>query len=92
MDMAELEKAIGTIKIAVSDTEKEELLAGLKDFLRWLEPVKKIDTANVEPAFFSHGAVNILREDRSEKSDISTLRRAAPDFDEGFYRVPPVID
>ncbi|HED23919.1 MAG TPA: Asp-tRNA(Asn)/Glu-tRNA(Gln) amidotransferase subunit GatC [Firmicutes bacterium] len=92
MKMEDLEKAIRTIKIAVSDAEKEKLLVGLNDFLHWLEPVRETDTTGVDPVFFSHGTVNILRDDRPETADTAALRRAAPNFDEGFYRVPPIID
>lgn len=89
---SELEKAIEAIKIEVTLKEREKLDRELSKFFQWLKPLLSVDTAGIEQVLISHGAVNVLREDYARQGDPAELQEPAPDFTEGFYLVPPIIE
>ncbi len=87
-----VEKASRAVKIEVSTIEQEALARELDDFLQWLEPMLELNTNQAEQVLFSHGAVNVLREDCPRQSNLAELQEAAPNFAGGFYLVPPIIE
>ncbi len=89
---ADLEKAIRTIKIEVNSREREELNGELERFLKWLEPLLAVETGSVEPVLLGHGALNVLSEDRAEPGETAKIHKAASNFEEGFYKVPPIME
>lgn len=86
------EKAVKMCKLDLPEDEQENLYQQLGGFMRWLEPLLEVDTTEVEPMLFGHNAVNVLREDFVHKSAAAELQEAAPEFAEGFYLVPPIIE
>jgi len=89
---AGLEKAIRAIKIEVDSREREELNGELEKFLKWLEPLLAVETGSVQPILLGHGAFNVLREDRAEPGKAAELQKAVSNFEEGFYKVPPIME
>ncbi len=87
-----LDKATQVIKIAVSAEERKQLAEELSCFMNWLEPLLAVDSSGFEQVLTSHGAVNVVRSDHARLVDKTDLQKAAPDFDEGFYQVPPIIE
>ncbi len=87
-----LEQAIRVIKVEIDPAGQEQMLGELSSFLNWLEPLRQVDTGDVDPLLFGHVSANVLREDQAVASDLADLRKAAPNFDDGFYRVPPIIE
>lgn len=87
-----LDKAAQVIKIAVSTEESGQLAEELNCFMNWLEPLLAVDSSASEQVLTSHGAVNVMRSDHARLVDKTDLQKAAPDFDEGFYQVPPIIE
>jgi aspartyl/glutamyl-tRNA(Asn/Gln) amidotransferase C subunit len=90
--LEELDKAVNVIKIEITSEEKEELAVELSIFLEWLEPLLAIDTGDVDQVLIGHGAVNVLRDDKVQSGELDELQKAASNFDQGFYQVPPVIE
>jgi len=90
--LEELDKAVNVIKIEIASGEKEELAVELSIFLKWLEPLLAIDTDDVDQVLIGHGAVNVLRADKVQSGELDELQKAASNFDQGFYQVPPVIE
>jgi len=45
-----------------------------------------------EQVLTSHGVVNVLRSDDARLVEKADLQKAAPDFEDGFYQVPPIIE
>ncbi len=88
----DLDKAIDVIKIEITPDEKKQLAVNLKEYLQWLEPLLNVDTSGLVEMINSHGAVNVLRDDKAQGGDRQLLQQSASDFDEGFYQVPPVIE
>lgn len=89
---AALDNAMRAVKIEFSPAEKERLLEEMAAFQQWLEPLLAVDTAGNEPLLFSHRGVNVIKEGRPEAGDPERLQNAAANFDEGFYRVPSIIE
>ena len=87
-----LEQAIRVIKIEIDPGRQEQLLGELKCFLGWLEPLRQVETGDVEPLLFGHFSANVLREDQAVAAELTDLRKTAPNFEDGFYQVPPIID
>jgi aspartyl/glutamyl-tRNA(Asn/Gln) amidotransferase C subunit len=87
-----LDMAIQAIKIEIDEAEGRKLCSELEELLKWLEPLLAVDTTGTGQVLISHGAVNVLREDRSKNGCMADLQESAPDFVEGFYMVPPIIE
>jgi len=86
------DKAVKTAKLGLSEDEHDRLYQQLGVFLNWLNPLLEVDTAGIEPILLGHNSVNVLREDCARKGVMAELQEAAPEFDQGFYRVPPIIE
>lgn len=87
-----LEQAIRVIKIEIDPGGQEQLLGELECFLGWLEPLRQVDTNDVDPLLFGHVSANVMREDQAVAGELTDLRNTAPNFDDGFYQVPPIIE
>ena len=87
-----LDKAAQVIKIAVPSEESAQLAEELNCLMNWLEPLLAVDSSGSDQVLTSHGAVNVMRSDHARLVDKTDLQKAAPDFDEGFYQVPPIIE
>ncbi|MGM0651370.1 MAG: Asp-tRNA(Asn)/Glu-tRNA(Gln) amidotransferase subunit GatC [Bacillota bacterium] len=86
------EKAVKMVKLDLPEDERESLYQQLGGFMRWLEPLLEVETTEVEPMLLGHNAVNVLRKDSVHKSAAAELQETAPEFVEGFYLVPPIIE
>lgn len=86
------DKAVQAIKIAVSAEERAQLAEELSCFMDWLEPLLVVDSSGFEQVLTSHGAANVVRSDDARLVEKADVQRAAPDFDDGFYQVPPIIE
>ena len=79
-------------KLKFSEDEKKELKVDLERMIEFVEKLKEVDTAGVEPLLHITGAVNVLRED--EVKQTVTKEEAllnAPLTDGNFFKVPKVI-
>ncbi len=87
-----LNRAIGAVKISFNDLEKEKLLVELNRFITWLDPLVNLDTGDAKESHFSHGAINVLRDDCPGDKVLAEVQEAATNFAGGFYHVPRIID
>jgi aspartyl-tRNA(Asn)/glutamyl-tRNA(Gln) amidotransferase subunit C len=93
--------------LELSPEEVEMYLGQLDDILSYIDKLKELDVANVEPmaqAAFIHGATDsntriqsrsfdALREDKPRSCDVAqAVLDEAPDAAKPFFRVPKVID
>ena len=79
-------------RLEFSDEEKIELKQDLEKMIGFVEKLKEVDTTGIEPLMHITDAVNILRDDKVEKS--ITKEEAllnAPKTDNNFFIVPKVI-
>lgn len=91
-DKTELARAAEVIKIKINEEELVQLHVQFVRYLQWLETLLAVDCREVKPILFSHGAINVLREDKAEKTDLDAIQRASLNFEDSYYVVPPIIE
>ena len=79
-------------RLKFSEEEKIKLKTDLERMIEFVEKLKEVDTAHVEPLLHITDAVNVLREDEV-KQTISKKEALlnAPLTDGSFFKVPKVI-
>jgi aspartyl-tRNA(Asn)/glutamyl-tRNA(Gln) amidotransferase subunit C len=80
-------------RIAVSDAEVEALAPELSNILGWIEQLREVDVAGVEPMTAVIPNSLRLREDVVTEGDIrDAILANAPLAEHGFFAVPKVIE
>ena len=80
-------------RLALSDAEIERMREQLSGILAYIDTLRRLDTANVEPTSHAVPLVNVMRDDepRSCLSQDEALANA-PDRSDVFFRVPRIIE
>ena len=86
--------------LELTDTEVETYAKQLSDILTYIDKLKQLDIADVEPMAQvlldpaeSHGANPALREDELRPCAVGeAVLAGAPDASKPYFRVPKVID
>ncbi|NLC63831.1 MAG: Asp-tRNA(Asn)/Glu-tRNA(Gln) amidotransferase subunit GatC, partial [Thermoanaerobacterales bacterium] len=80
-------------RIFLSDKEKDEITEELNAIMNYMEKLDEINLDNVEPIVHMAPAKNVLREDKVWQSlDRDEALKNALDKDNGFFRVPRIIE
>lgn len=87
-----IKHAATAIMIGLSSTAEDRLIQELAGFKRWLEPLLAVDPGETKPLLYSHEAINVFREDKPAAGETGRLEHSGAHFDEGFYRVPVIIE
>ncbi len=80
-------------RLGLTDEEVEKFRVQLLDVLGYIDMLKKVDTASIQPTaqILSHS--NVMREDESRPSwPIEDILSNTPSQEDGFIRVPPVME
>ncbi len=78
--------------IELKDEEVPKYQTELGDILQYVERLSQLQTRGVVPTSHVHGVVNFFRDDIIRDSIAAEeLERFAPDFKNGFFRVPKII-
>jgi aspartyl-tRNA(Asn)/glutamyl-tRNA(Gln) amidotransferase subunit C len=74
--------------------EEEEVLTGeLNGILEYVEKLNELDTEGVETTSHVLPMVNAFRKDEAEPfSSLDGLKASAPSIQDGYFRVPRIID
>ncbi len=90
----DIEMTAKSIKIAVNDEEMDRLVKDFSVFFKWVEPLLQDDGAGeVKPAAYNFTACNVQEKDEAFiTKDRERLTGAAENYEDGFYRVPPIIE
>jgi len=80
-------------RIGLSQQEEELFAEQLNHILAYMEQLDKLDTKDIEPMSHAVSMGNILRGDtvRSGLSNDDALKNA-PEKEEGFFKVPKIIE
>ena len=92
VDDALVEKLCRLAMLQFDESEKEEIKSDLQKMIGFVDKLKELDTAGVEPLLHMSPNVNVLREDVVQ--DMVSREEAlknAPLHDEQFFNVPKVI-
>jgi aspartyl-tRNA(Asn)/glutamyl-tRNA(Gln) amidotransferase subunit C len=92
VDVATVRRLAELSKLSFSENEETEMVDGLNEMIAFVDKLKELDTANVEPLVFMTEETNVLREDVVEApiSQAEALKNA-PSKDQYYFRVPKVI-
>jgi aspartyl-tRNA(Asn)/glutamyl-tRNA(Gln) amidotransferase subunit C len=92
VDVATVRRLAELSKLSFSENEETEMVDGLNEMIAFVDKLKELDTANVEPLVFMTEETNVLREDVVESpiSQAEALKNA-PSKDMYYFRVPKVI-
>jgi len=80
-------------RLEFTEEQKQKFTEDLNGILNYVEMLKEVDTDNVEISIGAYRVENALREDVVKPSfDRESLLKNAPDAQEGFVKVPKVIE
>lgn len=81
-------------RLKLSAEEEAKFSSQLSDVLEYVSLLEEVSTENVEPLNNATGLSNIYVEDIIELSDIGAeeIKQNAPEFEDGFFKVPGVFE
>ncbi len=89
----EIEHVAMLARLKLSDDEKGLFSAQVGGIINYIEKLNELDTSDVEPTAHVLPMNNVFREDKLRSSlPREKALQNAPDRDEGFYRVPKIIE
>ncbi len=78
--------------IELQPGEVEQTKKELSDILDYIAQLSKVSSRGVKPTSHAHGIVNFFRDDIIKDSfSVDELEKNAPDFRDGYFRVPKII-
>ena len=93
MDNTDLEKLAKLARLKIKDEEREALIHSLNEILSFVEHLNTADIEDITPLSHPSDMYQRLRLDRADEQDVSDqLREIAPEWHDGFYMVPKVLD
>jgi aspartyl-tRNA(Asn)/glutamyl-tRNA(Gln) amidotransferase subunit C len=80
-------------RLGLSDEEVETMRVQLEQVLDYIDMLNKVDTSQIPPTAQILSHLNVTRDDIARPSwPPSELLANAPDSEDGFFRVPPVLE
>lgn len=80
-------------RLEFDETKEQEMLADLTKTLNWVDKLRELDTANIEPLIHMTVEVNVMREDFAKNTVThEEALRNAPKKDSDYFRVPKVLE
>jgi aspartyl-tRNA(Asn)/glutamyl-tRNA(Gln) amidotransferase subunit C len=80
-------------RLALSEAEAERMREQLSGILAYIDKLRALDTAGVEPTSHAVPLVNVMREDEpSPCLEQDEALANAPDRSDAYFRVPRIIE
>ncbi|MED4454730.1 Asp-tRNA(Asn)/Glu-tRNA(Gln) amidotransferase subunit GatC [Metabacillus fastidiosus] len=80
-------------RLAITDEETKKFTEQLDAIIAFAEELKELDTENVEPTSHVLNMKNVLREDVAKEGlPVEEVVKNAPDHEDGYIRVPSIIE
>ncbi len=77
----------------MTDEAAKQIYDEREAFRNWLQPLLAVDLTDVEESFYNHERENVTRDDIAVLTENKeALFKNASNFEEGSYRVPPIIE
>ena len=75
-------------------SEKEEFYSNsLKDIIKWVDNLKKVDTSKMEPLHnVTEKNVSIRNDEVSKSNSVDDILSNAPERAQNFFKVPKVVE
>jgi aspartyl-tRNA(Asn)/glutamyl-tRNA(Gln) amidotransferase subunit C len=91
--LAEVEHVARLARLDIAPDEKERMRGQLDAILGYVEQLRRVDTAGIEPTAHVLPLVNVLREDEVRPSyPLDAMLANAPDPEDGQFRVPRILE
>lgn len=89
----EVERVAMLARLRLTAAEESLLAEQLDKILQYMEKLNQLDTSEVEPFTHAEDVVNAWREDRvTNQPDPEALLTNAPAREDGFFKVPKIIE
>jgi aspartyl-tRNA(Asn)/glutamyl-tRNA(Gln) amidotransferase subunit C len=89
----DVEQVARLARLELSDAEIERMSAELGGILAYIDALRTLDTAGVEPTSHAVPLVNVMREDANRPClPQDTALANAPERSGDFFRVPRIIE
>ena len=93
ISLDEVKKIAKLSRLKITDEEAEKFSSQLTDILKYAEKINEINTDNIPPTSHSIDIKNALRADTVKPSySRESIMRNAPEPENGFYKVPKIIE
>ncbi len=93
ISLAEVEHVARLARLELSSADKERMRRELDSILSYIDKLRALDTAGVEPTSHAVPMTNVMREDTPQPSfPQSDMLANAPDRSGEFFRVPKIIE
>ena len=75
-------------------SEKEEFYSNsLKDIIKWVDNLKKVDTSKTEPLHnLTENTVSIRNDEVCKSNSVDDVLSNAPERAQNFFKVPKVVE
>lgn len=92
-DGTTIHKVCQLARLELSPDESSEISRQLADIIRYVEKINELDTSNVAPADHIVPLSNVFRDDTVQQSlPVDEVRKIAPQFENGHFIVPRIIE
>lgn len=91
----DVEHVAALARLNLSDREKELYTGQFNVILEHIDRLNQLDLEGVEPTTYVQPLQNVFRRDReisSAKELLRAIMQEAPDREDGFFKVPPVME
>jgi aspartyl-tRNA(Asn)/glutamyl-tRNA(Gln) amidotransferase subunit C len=93
IDMTEVEHVARLARLELSPEERERMREQLDRILGYIDKLRQLDTAGVEPTSHAVPMVNVFRDDEPRPClSPEEMLANAPDRSGEFFRVPRIIE
>lgn len=80
-------------RLDLTKEEKEKFGKQLEDILKYIEKLNQLDTKDIKPTAHVIPMKNVWREDKAKPSlDRKVIEKLMKYMENGFFKVPPVIE
>jgi len=80
-------------RLDIDDSDLDKYVPQLQQILQYIEKLNELDTSSVEPTAHVLPLRNVTREDEvNESLSNEDAMKSAPEVENGFFKVPPVIE
>jgi aspartyl-tRNA(Asn)/glutamyl-tRNA(Gln) amidotransferase subunit C len=80
-------------RLELTSAEKEKFGKQLADILKYIEKLNQLNTKDIQPTAHVIPIKNIWREDKVKPSlDREDVAKVMPRLQDGFFKVPPIIE
>ena len=89
----EVENVARLARLEIAEAEKEAFSSQLSTILTYMEQLKEVNTAGVEPTATVLKQTSVFREDVTRPClTVEEALANAPDSAEGFFKVPRILE